>query len=70
MHITVVKKTTDIKYRFIEGVLDNPIPVGIFNVEIGTEDWWGLTVTDPPSATALAFSLERQWIFFLPTKGT
>ena len=37
--MAVVKKTTDIKYGIVEGVLANPISVGIVRVEIGTENW-------------------------------
>jgi len=34
--MTIVIKTTDLNYGIIEGVLANPIPAGIFPVEIGT----------------------------------
>lgn len=66
----VVNKTTAIKYESTEGVLVNPILVEIVHVEIGTENWCSLTVPEPPSATTLAFILERQWIFFSPIRGT
>lgn len=67
MQMTVVKKTADITYGITEGVI--AIPAGTVLVEIGTENWCGLTVPDPPSATILAFCLDRQWIFFSHIRG-